>query len=81
MIAEFASAEHGGKKDDWMQRFEYNLQHKFPKIKAVCWFNQAKEKNWLLWSSIEAMQAARKTFSSGYFRSSAEELAKVAKKN
>lgn len=79
MICEFASAEYGGYKGEWIEDFDAQLSTDFPQIKAVCWFNELKEKDWVMWSSPESIRAIQKAFAKQYYLTDGEKLAKVHK--
>lgn len=52
MIAETASTEFGGSKSSWIEEsFAVAIPNKFPKIKALIWFDINKETNWDINSS------------------------------
>jgi len=61
MIAESASEEVGGSKSQWITDLESVVKSKYPKIKALIWFNQyADGANWPVDSSSTALSAYRR---------------------
>jgi hypothetical protein len=60
MIAETGSAEAGGSKASWI-RASYSSTNlsKFPRIRAVVWFNFNKERDWRVNSSATSLNAFR----------------------
>jgi hypothetical protein len=73
MIAETASTEFGGSKAQWIaDAYATQLPTKFPKIKAVSWFNWNINKeegrwDWPIESSASAQAAFSNVISSPYF--------------
>ncbi len=60
MIAETASAEAGGDKAHWItQGLLVDIPTRFPRIRAVMWFNEAKETDWHIDSSPATLAAFR----------------------
>jgi len=57
LIAELGCAEEGGNKAQWLRDAFQQIISQFEKIKAVVWFQIAKECDWRLDSSPEAIQA------------------------
>ena len=58
MIAETASAESNGNKANWItDAFTVQLPTYFPQVKAVIWFDQNKETDWRINSSLESQTA------------------------
>lgn len=45
-ISEMGTSSKGGDKAAWIKDMFFQLEHKFPKIKAVVWFNIDKETDW-----------------------------------
>jgi beta-mannanase len=68
MVAETGSTEQSGIKANWItDAFAEQIPNKFPKIKAVVWFNESKETDWRIESSPAAQAAfARAVASSVY---------------
>jgi hypothetical protein len=65
MIAETASAPGPGDKAQWIhQGFMRTIPRKFPRVRAVVWFDQNKEADWRVNSSPQSLQAWRKVASS-----------------
>jgi beta-mannanase len=60
MITETASAEAGGDKAAWIrQGLLEDLPVKFPRVRAVIWFNENKETDWRVNSSMQSLAAYR----------------------
>ena len=55
MIFSFASAEGAGKAK-WMTDGFYDVMPRYPGLVGWVWFNQNKERNWLLWSDDDAFE-------------------------
>ncbi|CAN5646249.1 hypothetical protein BH23PAT1_BH23PAT1_0140 [soil metagenome] len=69
MIAETSSAESGGSKADWIRNSLFKtIPNKFPRVKAVTWFNKDKETDWRVNSSSKALDAYRKVATSGLYK-------------
>jgi mannan endo-1,4-beta-mannosidase len=60
MIAEFACSENGGDKANWMIETFKCLRNSFKRIDLVIWFDEKKECDWRIASSIQALNAFRK---------------------
>jgi hypothetical protein len=54
-MTETASSEEGGDKADWIR--DMFATDGFPMLEAIIWFNEAKEADWRLESSPEALDA------------------------
>jgi len=67
MIAEFASAEQGGDKAGWIADAYSRIQHDYPRIGAVLWFNQDRETDWRINSSESSRQAYENAVSDPYW--------------
>jgi len=60
MIAETASAPTPGNKAHWIRRgFRTTIPTKFPRVRAVVWFDQDKETDWRVNSSKKSLRAWR----------------------
>ncbi len=60
MLAETASTELGGNKATWItQGFLTDIPARFPRVRAVIWFNENKETDWRVNSSSAALAAYR----------------------
>ena len=60
MIAETASTEVGGEKAAWIRSaFLSELPASFPRVRAVVWWDKAKETNWQIDSSSASQNAFR----------------------
>lgn len=58
MIAEMGSADSGGDKAAWItEAFMTQMQQRFPRVRAVVWFNENKEAAWTVNSSQSALAA------------------------
>jgi len=55
MIFSFASAEGPGKAK-WMTDGFYDVMPRYSSLVGWVWFNQNKERNWLLWSDDDAFK-------------------------
>lgn len=70
MIAETASTEQAGNKASWItDGFVMQLPHNFPLIRAVIWFDQVKETDWRIESSLAAQSAFITAIQSGIYAS------------
>jgi beta-mannanase len=71
MIAEVASAEPAGSKSQWItDTYAKAIPAQFPQIKAIVWFNEAKEADWRVNSSPSSLQAFRRAIASPYYLAS-----------
>lgn len=69
MIAETASAEQGGDKAAWIrQAFLKDVPSRFPRIKAVLWFNVNLERDWRVNSSSSSLAAYKEVLASPYYQ-------------
>jgi endoglucanase len=60
MLAETASTEIGGNKAAWITHAFRRNMARFPRVRAVVWFNRRKETNWQINSSAAALGAYRR---------------------
>jgi hypothetical protein len=60
MIAETASTEQGGDKALWITHAFRRDMSRFPRVRAVIWFNHRKETSWPVGSSSASLSAYRK---------------------
>jgi len=67
MIGEFASAEQGGNKADWITDAFSRIQNNYPRVKIFCWFNINKERDWRVNSSPSSEAAMRTALQPAYF--------------
>jgi hypothetical protein len=67
MVAETASAEHGGDKATWMSHSRAAIKSRFPQLGAVIWFQDDKETDWRVDSSPRALAAYRAWVHDPYF--------------
>jgi beta-mannanase len=67
MIGEFASAEQGGDKANWITDAFSQIQNNYPRVKIFCWFNINKERDWRINSSSSSETAANQSLQSSYF--------------
>ncbi len=69
MIAETASAETGGDKATWiLQGLLTDMPIRFPRIRAVVWFNVDKETDWRVTSSPASLTAFRQVAAAPMYR-------------
>lgn len=69
MIAETASTEKGGNKAAWIRKsFLRELPYRFPRVRAVVWFNKDKVANWRVNSSSASLDAYKKVAGSPLYR-------------
>ncbi len=67
MIGEFASAEQGGSKAEWIADAFSRIKNDYSRLKLFCWFNINKERDWRIVSSTEAEAAFRQAIGDSYF--------------
>ncbi len=67
MIAETASTELGGNKAQWITQSFNALPSKYPRVRAVVWFDRNKETDWRVNSSSASLSAWRQVVSSSAF--------------
>ena len=67
LIGEFASDELGGSKAAWITDALSKIESNYPRIKAFCWFNINKERDWRVNSSTTAQAAMQQSLQSSYF--------------
>lgn len=67
MIGEFAAAEQGGSKADWITDAFAKLESDYPNVKIFCWFNINKERDWRVNSSATSEAAFKQSLQSSYF--------------
>jgi len=60
MIAEMGCAEEGGSKEEWIEEAFKALRIRFPKIRALVWFNTKKECDWRIESSPQSLDSFRR---------------------
>jgi beta-mannanase len=73
MIAEVASSESGGNKAQWItDTYTRTIPTQFPRIRAIVWFNEAKEADWRADSSASSLRAFKKAIASRYYQSSSQ---------
>lgn len=69
MIAETASTEIGGDKAQWIaQSLLTELPARFPRVRAVIWFDENKETDWRMNSSSPSLAAYRTVAASPMYR-------------
>ncbi len=61
-LAEVASSEQGGDKAEWVE--DMLLSTAFPRVAAMVWFNENKETDWRIESSVGSLEAFRNYFAS-----------------
>jgi beta-mannanase len=59
-LTEIASTEEGGDKAEWVKAMLSSTA--FPKVEALIWFNEVKETDWRMESSLASSQAFREWF-------------------
>ena len=68
MVAETASTKQGGSKSDWItDAYSTQIPCNFKKIKAVIWFNENKETDWRIESSLAAQNAFATAIHSNFY--------------
>ena len=67
MLGEFASAEQGGSKPNWITDAFSKIKTDYPRIKLLCWFNINKERDWRINSSASSEAAYRQAIGDSYF--------------
>ncbi|OGC25289.1 hypothetical protein A2291_03740 [candidate division WOR-1 bacterium RIFOXYB2_FULL_42_35] len=68
MVAEFASATgEGNSKADWITDALSKIKNSYPLVKAFCWFNVNKERDWRVNSSSASEAAFRNALKESYF--------------
>jgi hypothetical protein len=66
MIGEFASAEAGGSKAEWMRDAAARIASPdYAQIRAFVWFNMNKETDWRVESTQPSLDAFRASFVTG----------------
>jgi hypothetical protein len=60
-----------GPKAKWITNTYYSIKNTYSNIKAVCWFSKDRtafgERNWMVDSSPESLEAYKKAISDPYF--------------
>ncbi len=74
MLAEVGCAEEGGDKAKWIKETFRILGDRFPKIKALIWFNVKKECDWRIESSFRSLRTFRENVGSWTFTYSDKKL-------
>jgi len=65
IIAETGSSESGGDKPAWIEEtFFRTIPEQMPRVAAVVWFNDAKERDWRINSSQASLEAYRRVVAS-----------------
>lgn len=67
MIAEFASAEGGGNKGEWITNTFESMKEKYPQVRSIVWFNINKECDWRIDSSSKALESFKSVIKDPYF--------------
>lgn len=78
MVAETSSATRGGSKPHWITRSFVTIPHRYPRIRAVVWFDRVKETNWTVNSSPASLRAWKLVAASSTYAGSASTLLHVA---
>ncbi|MBA3413919.1 MAG: hypothetical protein H0U10_01670, partial [Chloroflexia bacterium] len=70
MIAETASAEEGGDKAAWVRSaLLHDLPLRYPKVRALVWFDEEKERDWTVDSSEATLREFRAAAAHPYYDS------------
>jgi len=70
MIAETASAEEGGDKAAWIRSaLLHYLPLRYPKVRALVWFDEEKERDWTVDSSEATLREFRAAAAHPYYDS------------
>ena len=65
IVAETGSSETGGDKAAWIEEsFFRTIPEQMPRVAAVIWFNDAKERDWRVNSSQASLEAWRRVVAS-----------------
>lgn len=72
MIAETASSEMGGDKAAWITQAYADIPNRFPRVRAVVWFDEDKETDWRVDSSPAALAAYRAVVTDPAFQAPAD---------
>ena len=67
MIGEFAAAEQGGNKAEWITDAFSQIKNNYTRVKLFCWFNINKERDWRVDSSTAAALAVKQALQDEYF--------------
>jgi Carbohydrate family 9 binding domain-like/Glycosyl hydrolase family 26 len=76
MVAEFASAEKGGDKAEWIKEIPGYLKSSMRDIDLIVWFDLKKETDWRINSSKKSKAAFKTIMKDSLFLSSGEDLGK-----
>lgn len=69
MIGETASTGTGRPKAAWIQRgLQEDMRSRFPRVRAVIWFDRNKERDWRVNSSRRSLNAYKKVAGSALYR-------------
>ena len=69
ILAEVGCPEAGGSKPEWLREaLATQLPERFPRLRAVVWFDVPKEEGWHLASSPEALRAWTEAAAQPLFR-------------
>jgi hypothetical protein len=69
IIGEFSSTEDGGNKAAWIEDAFHQIRYAYPQIRGLIWFHIAKETDWRINSSDEALAAYRQAVADDYWLS------------
>ncbi len=68
IITETSSSEIGGSKAGWIEdTFFKTIPQKMPRVQAVVWFDQSKERDWRVDSSQSSLDAYRRVVASSLY--------------
>jgi mannan endo-1,4-beta-mannosidase len=79
MIAETASTGTGGNKAQWIKQAFTTLPRRYPRIRAVVWFDRDQETDWRVNSSPASLAAWKAVVASPLYAGSAATLKAVAR--
>lgn len=77
MVAEFASADLGGDKPEWIEAIPASLQVSMRPVRAIVWFDIKKEADWRINSTPKSAQAFRKIMRDPHFNGTGKQLAEL----
>lgn len=67
LIGEFASASLEGSRAEWLTDTFSKINNNYPRIKAFCWFNTNKERDWRITTYPSDEAAFRQGISGSYY--------------
>ncbi|MDD4179704.1 MAG: sugar-binding protein [Candidatus Margulisbacteria bacterium] len=78
MIAEFAAAEQGGDKAGWIKEIPDYLKSSLSNVDMIIWFDQKKETDWRIDSSVKTLHAFKEIMQDPIFSGTGKKLAGYA---